>query len=398
MTEIKSFDEHSMLGHIKVYRTIPKKLDIFTKKSVNLLKRSIKRKILVDPQPTILVLCGKFENVQFNEELDEKKFKTPRGNIEKIGCNFWEKENPDVVPPPKKERKSNKGRKPKLRRKSARKMQGTGKYFASNIGINIRNTRNNIVYKIKLFRNGRVIIPGVTNVNLADIVEPIEELEIYLSKVFGKPVKMSYMTPVLLNYKTNLIDNNLKIDLSELYKVLLEERKNQNGPRAMYAKKVFRSVTDKAGIPRKISDIIAAYADIVPKDMAEVNFNPERYFGITAKFHRPMPANKDKKMTIKLLRSGKVNFDGGNSEIEILELFYWLTFIYNKHYERVIYNVSKDEIDISDCSDESIYDYMLDENNEEEDASDTDSISSADENLLAIMDKCGEKSSVVPPQ
>ena len=41
-----------------------------------------------------------------------------------------------------------------------------------------------------------------------------------------------------------------------------------------------------------------------------------------------MPDDRDKKTTVKLLKKGKINFDGGNSEYEIEELYYWLQLIY----------------------------------------------------------------------
>jgi hypothetical protein len=41
-----------------------------------------------------------------------------------------------------------------------------------------------------------------------------------------------------------------------------------------------------------------------------------------------MPDDRDKKTTVKLLKKGKINFDGGNSEFEIEELYYWLQLIY----------------------------------------------------------------------
>ena len=44
-----------------------------------------------------------------------------------------------------------------------------------------------------------------------------------------------------------------------------------------------------------------------------------------------MPGDPIKKTTVKLLKKGKINFDGANSEYEVQELYYWLEYIYTKY-------------------------------------------------------------------
>ena len=92
-------------------------------------------------------------------------------------------------------------------------------------------------------------------------------------------------------------------------------------------------------------------------NIAEIQNNCERYFGIKIKFYRPVPWKLDKKTTIKILRSGKINFDGGNSEIEIKELYYWLQWIIIKNYKDVIYtNETPNVGSESDTDYSSLYD------------------------------------------
>ena len=97
-------------------------------------------------------------------------------------------------------------------------------------------------------------------------------------------------------------------------------------------------------------------------DIAEIQNNCERYFGLILKFYRPVPWKLSKKTTIKILRSGKINIDGGNSVEEAYELYYWLENVFLKNYETIIYDPSNiedesDEYDIG--SGGSVYDEDL---------------------------------------
>ena len=56
-----------------------------------------------------------------------------------------------------------------------------------------------------------------------------------------------------------------------------------------------------------------------------------------------MTVDKSKKTTVKLLKRGKINFDGGNSKYEVEELYYWLLFIYNKLKKDILIDVSNIE-------------------------------------------------------
>ena len=58
------------------------------------------------------------------------------------------------------------------------------------------------------------------------------------------------------------------------------------------------------------------------------------------------------------MSSGKINFDGANSELEVLEMFHWLNLIFTKYWDEIIYDPEKDRVCISDDSEyyESLYD------------------------------------------
>jgi hypothetical protein len=147
-----------------------------------------------------------------------------------------------------------------------------------------------------------------------------------------------------------------------------------------------------------LSDIDDAYLDsnkfirqmtkkFNPLKLAEVTYNTDKGFSLILKFYRPniirnekksadkkssekrqkkedSKISKKNKTTIKILKKGKVNFDGGNSEIEILELYEWVNYMYYKYRDEIILDINtiKNEYD-SDTSDtdaESIYDHQED--------------------------------------
>lgn len=72
--------------------------------------------------------------------------------------------------------------------------------------------------------------------------------------------------------------------------------------------------------------------------ISEIVNNCERYPGIIIKFNKPLPFKKEKKVTIKILSSGKINFDGANSELEVLEMYYWLSYIIKKYWKEIVYD------------------------------------------------------------
>ena len=60
-----------------------------------------------------------------------------------------------------------------------------------------------------------------------------------------------------------------------------------------------------------------------------------------------MPDDIQKKTTVKLLKKGKINFDGGNSEYEVKELYYWLEYIYYQYRKQILVEIAsiKNEYD-----------------------------------------------------
>jgi len=322
-------------------------------------------KILTQLVPSTLTAKGKFNNIYFNEEEIIDMLRVPVGGyILKIGCNYGVIFNPspDYVSPPVRVRVSNRGRKPKTKPKTKRKLQGTGKFFSSQITFEIYNVDNNKIYKIKLFRNGGFQVPGVKKPDISDLITPIKILREYLREEFmDDTIDIQYFISVMRNYICRIINPNMLIRLNELETLLkgLKEMENLD------------PVVELIDILHKkhnllchdvIKDYIGQKNNMIC--MAEIQNNCERYFGLILKFYRPVPWKMNKRTTIKVLRSGKINIDGGNSIEESYELYHWIESMFAEYASTILYNPT-DVVDESDeyniGSGESMYDDDLDD-------------------------------------
>ncbi len=258
----------------------------------------------------------------------------------------------------KKIKSSTRGRKPKKKKKSIRKIQGMGTYFSSQMTFEVYSRTYRKIYKIKLFRNGNFQIPGVKDPKMIDLKEPLRITVKYLKYAFNHDnMRVVYMLSVMRNYKCRIINQDVFIILNNLEEVLATEKglvlKDQH-----------------IGIGRMLGDIglyehmfrhVMYYANNTLGAMCEISNNTEQYPGLLIKFNKPLPNKKNKKMTVKVLTSGKINFDGANSELEVYEVYYWIQFIFNKYWDEIIFDRDNikykhvvDETVASDC--ESIYD------------------------------------------
>jgi hypothetical protein len=360
---------YTMYNNIKIYNGTTKQNEMILNNSMCLYKKLAKsysinnniKNSMTELNPSTLTVKGSFSNISFIEEdiidmlsLDVTKHECIK-YILGIYCNFGEivNENPldNYVKPFVKQRISNRGRKPKEKKKSQRKKQGSGKYFSSQITFNIYNPDKEKIYKIKLFRNGRFQTPGSNCPNMTDLIFPITVLETYLRLEFlDDNISATYMISVMRNYICRLYNAELFIKLNDLEEILNTEKLEPIDG------KIFNFI--KKTVPYKWNSHVIDYIGSVNSvGIAEIQNNCERYFGLIIKFHRPIPLNLNKRTTIKILRSGKINFDGGNSAIEIRELYNWLNYIFIKHYNSIFHNPNADIVnDTSSDTGESIYD------------------------------------------
>ena len=295
------------------------------------------KKIFTDLKPSTITAKGLFNNIDFKEEDIIDMLTTPTGGyILSIVCNHGEhiNPNPNYKEPPPKVRISNRGRKPKEKTKTRRKIQGSGKYFSSQITFNIYSTETRKVYKIKLFRNGGFQVPGIQNPNMTDIILPLTILREYLRKEFlDDTIEIQYIISVMRNYICKISNPNILIRLNEIERIIKNLKENEN------YNEIYDYI-DTIAEKYNISNCECIKEYIGKKNvigLAELQNNCERYFGLILKFHRPVPWKLNKRTTIKILRSGKINIDGSNSIEESFELYYWLENLFNQYYSHILY-------------------------------------------------------------
>lgn len=312
--------------------------------------------------PSTLTAQGEMSGIKFEESKLIHYLSDPVDHMIGYGCNYGEKWNP-IYYKPEKKKTSGRGRKPKPKPKSKRKVQGNGKYFSSQISFLIKHPDMPMEYKIKLFRNGGFQVPGVRNPNMIDLVPPIKILRNYLEYNFGEKIVVKNFHAVMRNYKAKLINPYYHVNLEALEDIILSEKNP-----AKYDRFVNNMLSSLSSHFRdKAKTFIQKYN---PLNIAEMVYNMDRCFSLIIKFYRPSLTDPKKKITIKLLKKGKINFDGGNSQQEVEELYYWFNYIYDKHKDTILTDIRtiKNETDdeTSSCSEDSIYDDELPSEDEEE--------------------------------
>lgn len=283
--------------------------------------------------PSTLTAQGMLTNVAFNEKDIIDDLPDPTGNIMLIGCNFGIKQRADFVKP-EIVAKSGRGRKPKVKPESTRKRQGTGKFFSSQITFQIQHESTSSIYKIKLFRNGKSQIPGVKDPNMHDIIEPLRTMKEYIAANISPDVEISHFCADMRNYKCRIVNEDTYVDLDVLETVLSEEKH-----------------------PKKIQSYLNYLLEMMPEEfradckshigktnimnIAEISYNNDKCFNLSVKFYRPVLCNRQKKTTVNLLKKGKINFGGGNSELEVMDIYYWLEYLYLRNAAKILVNITK---------------------------------------------------------
>lgn len=327
--------EFKIIDAIKIYTgTTPFIREQYIK-SIAHLKSLVpdNKKIFTNPEPSTLTAQGMMSNVSFDESEIIDMLSEPTGFIMLIGCNYGEKFN-NAYARPTNIKKSGRGRKPKPKEQPKRRSQGNGKYFSSQITFVIRHPDTSIDYKIKLFRNGVFQVPGVKNPTMTDLIKPIEILRDYLSYNFAENVQILNFMAVMRNYTARINNEALFVDLIAL-EAIIEKLKS------FRYFEMFIKYTCKCLKSTKIDKIMKFTGKTNPLNIAEITYNTDKCFCLNLKFYRPIPTDIDKKTTVKLLKKGKINIDGGNSEYEMLELYYWLEYIYHTYKDTILVDVSK---------------------------------------------------------
>lgn len=300
-----------------------------------------------------------------------------------------------------------KSKKKKKARKHISESKGDNTHQSSQITFVIRSDildveGNHRYYKIKLFRKGAVQIPGVIDESYEDIGMALNVLVNYLRIVYeNDEIRMTELYTSMKNYICKLVYDHFRFNLTKL-RDEFNTYKNQNPFKQDVLDLLFNmgfpiieadteedsdfhSSDDDGfidvGLPKKptvtnikkikrykmdgIRDIIRIMCGHTKEQIAEVIKDTDKSVSsVSIKFYRiapnvfRVPRGKDpKRTTIKIMQSGKVNFEGGNGYTEIAMLRKWLMEFVKVRSDIVLGTIKQPYVIESDLSDsgESVY-------------------------------------------
>lgn len=271
---------------------------------------------------------SKISNIQFKEikfindilgTIKENKYINK--NVLRIGCNYGEYITDLYKELTKPKKKSNRGRKKKVKEVNTRKIQGNGKYFHSQITFTILDKNDDKrFYHLKLFTNGTIQIPFVCDENIYSISYIIEHviniINYYDFIKIDKNVniEIKYIKSIMRNYKFNIENESIFIDLNKFKKVILNFKEYVENDKYIDSNSEFYL----SEIDTNLYDTY--YEELTKLKLALVKHSSERYVGFILKFYTPTEDNDSKKSTIKIFSSGKFNIDGCNNRDDAIIL------------------------------------------------------------------------------
>jgi hypothetical protein len=186
-------------------------------------------------------------------------------------------------------------------------------------------------YKIKVFNNGTLGIPGVLKEDFADCYRTLGIMGRYLSYEFQiDDIAVDYMYTNMRNYKCMVVDNKNKLDLTQLKEICLNHRDS--------SEVAFKKLTSLK-FPPHLTRQMAQFGSNTIK-LTDAQYNIEKFQALLLKFHRPkmrvkrpMPENQ---ITIKIPKSGKIGFDGSSSRDAVTELYYWVQYMLSKNRDTMV--------------------------------------------------------------
>ena len=268
------------------------------------------------PITNTITLNGMLTNTKFHEEHLIAKLTKVNKHIVAVDCNYGTHKNELYAP----KRAVAKKTKPKKKRK----FQGSGKCFNSQITFYVRIMKNNIPeqYGFKVFRTGKLQLPGAKINSIKDIISSIKHIVDILNAALhpdetdiNKMISLEYVTPSMKNYKFIIqMDPMYMLNLNQLIKIILDKKKNYNKETCKYP-----AITD------------AKYSGEDTK--LYVNF---------------MKPNSDKPIRVNIFNRGRVNILGGTNDKTTKHIFRFLQGIFVEHKKDLIVNprAQDDEYDI----------------------------------------------------
>ena len=219
--------------------------------------------------------------------------------------------------------KSNRGRKKILRVVRLRKKQGDGSSFNSQITFHMRSPSYDAKeYKIKIFNNGSVQIPGLKKIDMVDdVVDCIEVIAKQFQNKEGT-VALVDLFPTMKNYKAAFcIGSNQLINLIVLKNIFQNNKSD-------YESGVFTPIDSKF--------ISNADQEHVYSVMFDAKYNREEETKITLLFSTPTVKKPKKKLMVKIFFGGKINFLGSSDDSVLSKVYNFLVATVHHYASSVI--------------------------------------------------------------
>lgn len=311
--------------------------------------------ILTPPVPTTMTLGGYINNVNFHEEqfIDQLY---PTEDIFRIKCNYGDLKHESYYED-EPEKKTNRGRKKKDKNKKPRKIQGDGSCFNSQITFYVPSDSK--IYKIKVFRNGELQIPGAKPEILDDILEKMQLTVDLISECLdNEDVKLEKIIPVMKNYKFSVnLDNSQLIELSVLKELLLIHKYMDEGFDYNSAKIMMKEyLCDCPDNKHSKTCEYEEYEENVYQGNIEIDDTPMpehpqisdvKYSGeetrLSIKFSTPIAKKIKKKARVNIFTGGKINILGAFDETVTKQIFHFLQELFDRYYTVLVVHPDSDE-------------------------------------------------------
>lgn len=251
------------------------------------------------------------------------------GQIVEINSTLGKNINPEFVKPEPVAQKR-RGRKKKV--KTSERCKGGS--FGSQIQAVVRSrTIPNKVYKIKCFTTGSCQVPGVLDPYYEDVMPAINELRQFISNIVGGgEFPVVGIRPVMRNYVTCVIDDDFIIELRSFTNFITKYKGDQT------EHKEFEKVL-ASWISPDIARQIMSHVPINRMRISRIQYDPQKYGGVKLGVFRPVHGannlkESEKILTIKVLQSGKINFDGNRYIWENHCVYEWLNYLFCRYGEK----------------------------------------------------------------
>lgn len=291
--------------------------------------------------PSILAVQGLISNISINQEDFIKKAFKPSHPIISICNNYGEiysekyEELHDIKSNIEYKDHSIEIKDEQGNHTGWKKLQGCGKYMNSQVTFHLIYEEKD--YKIRVFQNGVIHIPGIIDPTMRSLTKACKFVIDYLRELLNNnDINLIEIRAVMRNYKCKLINQELIVDLHTLYDIIQEEEKKHSD-----INKYISYLYDD--LPKSIKQKALKYVGKVNiMNIAEVAINNQKGCYLSVKINKPVSTRKtDNKCTINMFNSGKLNFNGCNSELEAKELYLWVQNLYFKNSSRILININE---------------------------------------------------------